>query len=80
MRVLVKQWGNGASVRIPAGVMHAARIELDQAVDVREADDRIIVEPIRTREYDLLALVAGMTDENRHEEIDFGRPAGKEKG
>ena len=80
MRVLVKQWGNGASVRIPAGVMHAAGIELDQAVDVREADDRIIVEPIRTREYDLLALVAGMTDENRHEEIDFGRPAGKEKG
>jgi antitoxin MazE len=79
MRVLVKKWGNSASVRIPAGVMQAARLELDQAVDVREENGRIVVEPIRPVEYDLATLVAGITDENRHEEVDFGRPVDSEK-
>ena len=45
---------------------------------MREEKGRIIVEPIRTLDFDLAALVAGITDENRHEEIDFGRPVGKE--
>lgn len=78
MRVVVKKWGNSASVRIPAGVMQAARLELDQPVDVREENGRIVVEPIRPVEYDLATLIAGITDDNRHEEIDFGPPVGKE--
>jgi antitoxin MazE len=78
MRVLVKKWGNSASVRIPASVMAAAKIVLDQPVDVREEEGRIVVEPIHTREYVLAELIGGITDENRHEEIDFGTPVGRE--
>ncbi len=78
MRVLIKKWGNSASVRIPAAVMNAANLRLDQAVDVREEHGRIIIEPVRERVYDLVALVAGITDKNRHEEVDFGPPTGKE--
>ena len=36
MRVTVKNWGNSASIRIPAGIMEAARLHLDDQVDVRE--------------------------------------------
>ncbi|MGH7024037.1 MAG: AbrB/MazE/SpoVT family DNA-binding domain-containing protein [Caulobacteraceae bacterium] len=78
MRVTVRKWGNSASVRIPAPVMEAARVRLDQQVDVREERGRIIIEPVRAPTFDLAALVAGITDENRHGEIDFGRPVGKE--
>ena len=78
MTVLIKKSGNSASVRIPASVMAAARLKLNQPVEVREEQGRIIVEPIRSQEYDLADLIAGITDENRHEEIDFGRPVGKE--
>ncbi len=78
MNVLIKKWGNSASVRIPAAVMAAAKLNLNQPVDVREEDGRIIVEPIRSQDYDLAALIAGITDDNRHEEIDFGGPVGKE--
>lgn len=35
MRLQVKKWGNSASVRIPASVMAAAVIKIDQVVDVR---------------------------------------------
>ena len=72
MRVLVRKWGNSASVRIPAALMAAAKIELDHPVEVREERGRIIIEPIREKEYDIDELIAGITDENRHEEIDFG--------
>jgi antitoxin MazE len=78
MRVTVKKWGNSASVRIPAAVMDAAKVRLDQAVDIREERGRIVIEPVRTPEFNLDDLVAGITDENRHSEIDFGVPVGNE--
>jgi antitoxin MazE len=56
----------------------AARLELDQEVDVREEQGRIVMEPIRSRRYDIDELVAGVTDENLHEPVDTGRPRGSE--
>ena len=78
MKVIVKKWGNSASVRIPAAVMEAARLRLDQPVDVREEAGRIVIEPIQEAAYDLATLVAGITDENRHEAVEMGPPAGRE--
>jgi antitoxin MazE len=78
VRVTVKKWGNSASVRIPSAVMTAARLSLDETVDVREEGGRIVIEPIRPREYDLAQLLAGITPENLHAEVDFGAPMGKE--
>lgn len=78
MLVKVRKWGNSASVRIPAAVMQAARVGLDQAVDVREERGRIVIEPVRAPEFSLDDLVAGITRKNRHTEIDFGEPLGNE--
>jgi antitoxin MazE len=78
MRVTVKKWGNSASIRIPSPIMEAAQVRLDQQVDVRAERGRIVVEPVRMPAFDLATLVAGITDENRHEEVDFGAPVGKE--
>ena len=78
MRVTVKKWGNSASVRIPAGVMQAAKLRLDQTVDVREERGRVVIEPVRTPVYDLKELVRGITRRNRHSELDFGAPIGRE--
>lgn len=78
MRVIVKKWGNSASVRIPAGIMEAARLRLNDPIDIREEGGRIVIEPIRTNECDLAQLLAGITPENLHTEVDFGVPEGKE--
>jgi len=78
MRTAVKKWGNSASVRIPAAVMQAAHLDLDEPVDVREESGRIVIEPIRRKEYDLAELVHGITSRNLHDEIDFSGPVGKE--
>jgi antitoxin MazE len=78
MRTVVKKWGNSASVRIPAAVMQAAHLDLDEAVDVREESGRIVIEPAQRKEYDLAELVKQITVENLHDQADFGRPVGKE--
>lgn len=78
MRVQVKKWGNSASVRIPASVMAAASITLDQPVDVREEDGRIVIEPIRTPAPDLDALLSRMTPDTFPDDVAFGAPVGEE--
>jgi antitoxin MazE len=78
MQVLVKKWGNSASVRIPASVMEAAQLKLDQPVDVREEDGRIIIEAIKPVAYDIANLIAAITDDNMHAPIDVGSAVGRE--
>ena len=75
---MIKKWGNSASVRIPAAIMQAAHLDLDETVDVHEESGRIVIEPVQRKEYDLAELVKRITRENLHDEADFGRPVGKE--
>ena len=78
MRLQVKKWGNSASVRIPASIMAAASLHIDQLVDIREDKGRILIEPVSTPVYDLDALLAQMTPDNFPDDMDFGAPVGNE--
>lgn len=78
MKAVVKKWGNSAAVRIPAAAMQAAKLRLDEPVDVRADGRRIVIEPVKRTEYDLKTLLSGITPENLHDETDFGKPVGKE--
>jgi antitoxin MazE len=78
VRATVKKWGNSAAVRIPASVMQATRLYLDEVVDVREEAGRIVIEPVRQKTYDLETLLKGITPTNQHEAVDFGPAMGKE--
>jgi antitoxin MazE len=78
MRASIKKWGNSAAIRIPAAVLEATEVQLNEEVDIREEGGRIVIEPVRDKKYKLDDLLKGITKDNIHEEIDFGRPEGKE--
>lgn len=78
MHVQVKKWGNSASVRIPASIMAAASLSIDQPVDVREENGKIVIEPIQPPLYDLAEMIARMTPDTFHDDVDFGVPVGDE--
>ena len=78
MQVIVKKWGNSAAVRIPASVMAAANVALDQSVNVREEQGRIVIEPVHGKVYKLDELLEDITARNLHKPIDSGVPVGKE--
>lgn len=73
----VKKWGNSPAVRLPAAIMEAANLALDQPVEVRAENGRVIIEPA-SPSYSLDELLAGITAKNRHGEQDFGEVQGKE--
>ncbi|MGH8125861.1 MAG: AbrB/MazE/SpoVT family DNA-binding domain-containing protein [Rhodanobacteraceae bacterium] len=78
MRAIVKKWGNSAAVRIPVSVLQGAQLSLEDTVDVRDEDGRIVIEPVRPHGYDLARLLVGITRKNQHDEVDFGVAVGKE--
>ena len=78
MKVLVKKWGNSAAIRIPVSVMDAAHINLDQSVDVKEENGRIVIEPDRSGVFALDELLDGITSANMHDPVDTGPAVGRE--
>lgn len=79
MRTVVKKRGNGASIRIPSHVLKAAKVEIDDVVDIRAEQGRIVVEPLWPTSYDLADLIRAITPDNLHDKVEFGRPVGKER-
>lgn len=72
----VQKWGNSLAVRIPTTV--AERVAIHQGTDIELAineNQEIVLTPILVtpKTYTLDELLAGITPENRHEEIDFGK-------
>lgn len=78
MKMTVKKWGNSAAIRIPATLMKAAHLNMDEAITIHEENGRLIIEPIRPNSYRLAQLIAGITEDNLHTEVDFGAATGKE--
>jgi len=78
MRVTVKKWGNSAAVRLPASVMQATQLQLDEVVEVREDRGRIVIERVTPRRYELSELLKGITSKNQHQAIDSGPAVGGE--
>jgi antitoxin MazE len=76
----VKKWGNSAAVRIPASTLAAAGLKIDDPVEVRGEDGKVVIEKASNAldEPTLEELIAGITPDNRHEAIDWGPPVGKE--
>ena len=78
MEAIIRKWGNSPALRLPSAVMKSAALELEQHVIITATKGRIVIEPAMKPEYKLEDLLAGITDDNAHDEVDFGRPVGQE--
>jgi antitoxin MazE len=75
--VRIAKWGNSLAVRIPKAVVEQVRLQEGDAVSIEVLDGHAELrraERIPTLE----ELVAQITPENRHGEIDWGPAVGKE--
>ena len=78
IRASIGKWGNSAAVRLPATLMTQANFSDKQPIDLVLQDGRIILEPVAAPDLNLDELLAQITPENIHVEIDFGQPVGRE--
>ena len=78
IRTTVGKWGNSAALRLPATLMAQANLSAQQPVDLVLSGGRIILEPVTDQSSKLAELLAQVTPESLHGEIDFGLPVGRE--
>lgn len=79
IRSNVKRWGNSPAVRIPASVMQALNLNIDDEIKIELVEGKLIIEPVTNEiEFSLDQLVNGITEENMHDLIEWGAPVGGE--
>ena len=78
MQAVIRKWGNSPALRLPALALKEAELSLEQKVNISVTKGRIVIEPCDHVEYRLDDLLAGITDQNAHAEVSFGKPVGKE--
>ncbi len=78
MRAYARKWGNSLAVRIPQALAEEIRLAADEPVDLRVEGGRLLLTPVVEDTPSLDALLAGVTEENVHAEVDFGESQGLE--
>lgn len=78
MEAVIRKWGNSPALRLPALALKEAAFSLGQKVTISVSRGRIVIEPSEHVEYNLDDLLAGITPQNAHAEVSFGKPVGKE--
>ena len=77
MQTKIGRWGNSLALRIPAAFAEDAALTDGATVELTLVDGEIRITPVHL-EPRLDELLASITDENRHDETDWGKPVGGE--
>ena len=74
----IQKWGNSLAVRIPREFTEDLRFSAGKRVVITKKGDLLTVRPIKVPLYSLKELLKGVTPKNKHKEVDWGTPQGKE--
>ena len=77
MTAIVQKWGNSLAVRLPKAVAEQIAVSEGEELEMKVVDDSLILRTAK-RKYALSDLLERVTPRNRHAEIDWGKPKGKE--
>jgi antitoxin MazE len=75
MQSRVQKWGNSLGVRIPLSLAEKTGLKEGVPVDLQADDDALV---IRRKQYSLEQLLAQVSTDNTHKEIETGHPVGRE--
>ena len=78
MKTRVQKWGNSFALRIPKSFAAEVGLDRDALVDLSLKGGKLIVEPLPKSPLNLDELLAAVTPENLHGEVDTGPPVGRE--
>jgi antitoxin MazE len=74
----VQKWGNSLGLRLPKALADELHIDPGSEVDLKVVKGRLVLTPVKCASYALKDLLAGVTNKNIHDEIEFDSPIGDE--
>jgi len=78
MKTRVQKWGNSLALRIPKSFASEVGFQKETPVEVSLADGKLVVAPVSQPKPTLKQLLAKITKDNLHSEVDTGPAAGNE--
>jgi len=78
MLTQVQRWGNSLAVRIPKPFAIEAGLEQDTPVEMSLVDGRLALTPVAKPRMTLEHLLAQVTEQNLHREVETGPAVGNE--
>lgn len=78
MRTKIQLWGNSLALRIPRPFAEETGLGRQSEVELSVTKGRLVVVPVKEPRLTLDELLARVTDENLHSEIDTGPAVGNE--
>ena len=78
MKTRVQKWGNSLALRIPKSFASEVGFQKETPVEVSLADGKLVVAPVSQPKPTLKQLLAKITKDNLHSEVDTGSAAGNE--
>lgn len=74
----VQKWGNSLALRIPKAFAVEAQLENDSFVEISFVKGQIIITPVPAPSWTMDELLASVTEDNLHNEVDTGFAVGNE--
>lgn len=81
MQTRIQKWGNSLAIRIPKPFALEVGLEQNSLVVVSVSEGKLVLEPIKpaySPAYSLEELLAQVTQDNLHQEVETGLPVGNE--
>jgi antitoxin MazE len=78
METRVSKWGNSLALRIPRPLAIEAGLDENSSVELSLVEGKLVISPRHQVEYNLEQLLAQVTEENIHYEVDTGPALGEE--
>jgi antitoxin MazE len=78
MHVRVQKWGNSLALRIPKPLAKDAEVTEGTVLNLAVSEGKVVATPVEQKKISLSELLAKVNKKTLHEEVDFGRPAGRE--
>ena len=78
MKTRIQKWGNSLALRIPKSFAREVGMDNETTVDMSLVDGKLVVTPVAQPKPTLDDLLALVTGENLHGEVDTGPAVGHE--
>ncbi len=78
MRTKIVKWGNSLGLRIPRAFAEEVQVSEGSAVDLGFENGQLVIRVIENNPVTLEELLAGVTSDNQHGEVDTGGAVGGE--
>ena len=75
----VQKWGNSLALRIPKYFATEVGLQRETSVEISLADGKLVITPIAKPKPTLKQLLAKVTKDNLHHEVDTGPAIGNER-